>query len=544
MFSFFLSCTSSIFIPYSLSDFPSLNAAVSQKKFAEITQTNKTIIGIAMSKNHRKIKIIPNAFYTASTIYGTAAEFVILDENFSSQVSQEEQLQLPILILYRNSTKIATFHYPETDNQFLFLMKSLFSKNEPELITNTKQLYPLLGNSPFTILCTQDFYQNAKSLQIQASNQMEMINIIIIDPNTFTELGFPDAHLALFRNEDRTIVRISNDLNVLLFASYPIARTLTKGDIIESDEIIVCIATNRYSDPLKECLYEVGAKYDEFIVGFLGPRLFSFPEELMNKRLQRGKNVLVFSWKNNFYYDTSSVFSQDFLKLPFNQSEYMKKFDILLQDILHGKIQPTYVSEPIPQENNNSVSKVVGKTYSYFINDPNHDTLVFFMREDCAHCAHFEKVFKDFADECRQNNLDWLKFGEIDITKNSCETPYPFMTGVPLVYIFPKNISNRDWLKGGKDRMSLIRFINRRGSSELPFFEEPLDSKKSQMEMVNLISTMRNYPPKEQNLIRRYVMELGKELGINKSPEQLENEMKISNIDIEEGKNTLQYDEI
>ena len=550
-FSFlFLTFSFSIFIPYSFSSFPSVNETLSEENFNELLKTNKKIIALAMSKNHQKIKIIPNAFYTASLLYGNEVDFVTLDENYSQQISINQQIQLPILLLYDNNENIATFRYPETENQFFFLMSTLFDENPISYANNLTELYSQLGNSPFSLISSKNSLNEAKSLQLKASSKMEMINLIIISQNLFNELSSntnnDTSKLFLYRNEDQMIVDINNDINTLLLSSFPVFRTLTKLDIIESDETIICIASNRNHELYKDLLFDIGYQYEEFLVGYLGPRLYSFPEEIMGHRLPRGRNILAFNWKHNYYYDTTKIFPKSFLQEKFDLNLYKEKIHQLIEDIHSGKNKPIYASEEIPDDNDKkTVKKVVGKTYSDFINDNQHDTIILYMREDCKHCSEFESVFNNFADECYQENLTWLKFGQIDITKNSCEIDFPFIVGVPTVYVFPKdNKTNIDWLHGKLDRNSLIRFINRRGSQKLPFEEEKIDKRKAQLEMFQLISNIGKYPEKEQNMIRRYVIELGKEVGIGKNPEDIEKEMNLTQFEIEKGETDIQYDEI
>ena len=543
MFAFFAVSSFSIFVPYFSSFSP--NRTVSESEFESIINERETFVAIAMSKNHRKVKIIPNTFYAASVAYNEYAQFISFDDEFSEKISKKENLPLPLVFLYKNKSRVATFHYPETDNEFLHLIESFFIQPKP--CKNVTELYTKLGNSPFSILCTKENYAVANELRFKASEKMEMIDVVLINQSVFDELGLGGAIFALFRNEDRMIVKIRNDLSILLFSSYPIMRKLTKGDIVESDETIVAISSNRYTEEMKNILFKIGEKYEEFIVGFLGPRLTSFPEELLGKRLKRGKNVVVFNWKNNFFYETESFFSETFLKQPINEDQYFAKFSGLLDSILNGTLKAKYVSEPVPENKEKGVQKVVGKTYEAFINDETKDVVMLYIRENCPHCTKFEKIFKEFVEECDKEGVDWIKFGQIDITKNSCETEYPFMTGVPSVYIFPmNNKSNECALYGRKDREGLLRFINRKGTKTLPMKEATPDKRKTQIEMLGLIQSINNYPMKEQAKIKNYIKELGHEIGIEKSEEDLEKEINLSEDQIERGatQDNVQFNEL
>ncbi|EAX82844.1 protein disulfide isomerase, putative [Trichomonas vaginalis G3] len=287
---------------------------------------------------------------------------------------------------------------------------------------------------------------------------------------------------------------------------------------MDEDKTFVAISSNRYSPEMKETLYEIGLLYEEFVVGYLGPRFTNYAEQTLHYRLQRGKNIVIFNWKQNYYYETSNYFTKDFLAKQFNSTEYISRFKEILEDIRNEKLKPVFASEPIP-EINNTLQKIVGKTYKNFINDEEKDVIVLYTREGCEHCANFFPVFQNFASEC--SNEDFLKFGYIDITKNSCEGGFPFMEGVPHVRIFPmRNKRDDDSLREGFNRESLIRFVNICGSKKLSVKEPDFDRKAVSQELMKLVYRSQSFPLIEKEKLKKY---LQKVLGTNETSSSNEN---------------------
>ena len=124
--------------------------------------------------------------------------------------------------------------------------------------------------------------------------------------------------------------------------------------------------------------------------------------------------------------------------------------------------------------------------------DKNFDVLVLYKRESCQHCSDFYPVFEKFAEECLvKENLDFLKFGFIDIDKNASPKKFPFMIGVPHVHFFPaKNKSDDRPLRGERNRDSLIRLIKENSDREIPFEAKPVDKSQLAMEMMQMLMMM------------------------------------------------------
>lgn len=159
-------------------------------------------------------------------------------------------------------------------------------------------------------------------------------------------------------------------------------------------------------------------------------------------------------------------------------------------------------------------------------------SIILYKKESCPHCRDFFPIFLSFADECiNHENLSFLKFGFIDIDKNSSPKKFPFMPGVPHVHIFPmKNKSEDKPIRGGRNRESLIRLIKENSKNRIPFDVEPIDKGQLAIEMMQMLMMMDQIPDDEKEGLISDMSKLAdslKELDDNSNDVQSEDSNKI-----------------
>lgn len=489
----------SVFIPY-FQDNESFNYTFGKDELEDYIRSRSKVVCLGINSKHRAVKIIPNTYKALYQAYSEECDFVYITEEYANEISQSLKIDLPVILLYENGRRIATFEYPPQDNAFIRIVQ-IFLDIHTE-IDSFDHFTDVIGSSKYTIITTNDYYDEAKIIHYNLSITLGMIDIILVERQLLDDMRI-NYPMALYRNEDSKLIGLYGEINEFMNASIPICCKLELADILVEEKTLVVISSNRYSDEMKEILYKVGKMHPSFVFGFLGPRLAAYAEQTLNQRFNRGKNVAIFNWKENFYYNTSTYFTKEYLSRPINSSSFIDKFNSLLNDIEMNILKPMYASESIP-ETNTTIQKLVGKTYKYYINDREKDVVVLYERADCEHCAEFLPIFANFAKECE--NEKFIKFGYIDVTKNSFEGRYPFMDGVPHVRIFPmRNKTDDDCLREGFDRTSLIRFINLCGSQKLSIEEPEVDRMKLKQDLLKLVYRSPNYPEIEKEKLKKYL---------------------------------------
>lgn len=502
-----------IFLPYS----KTTQSAIKTLSIEEIKILSKETKVCAIGLPHKGGEEIIKTVTAAAVHFNNKVRFCYLDEESTDLLSKDLEISLPAFFLFTEGYMYGSYIYPELDSTFLYQIR-IFVDPLPDAVQSVKDLNSKLGGSPFSILATEKMVGQAILLQSRAGSQMGPITVIKVSDQVLINLGIEPTSMALFRREDMNIIPIDFDVEALYEKSYPVYRNLLLSDLQDPDKYVFCLVADNLKNEYIDFLFEMGTRFSDFIVGYAGEDVSPYVDQLVQAEANgiTRPYVAVVSLEKGLHYPTHQYFTQELLAAPFFADKWIAAGTKLLSKIQSGEIQIEYLSEEIPPNATEGAQKLVGETYTDFVNDPSHDVIVLYKRENCPHCVKFFPIFNAFADECRENKLDGLRFGFIDITKNSAKKPYPYMGGVPHIHIFPaKNKTNDNPLRGGRDRDNLIRFIKRYGSFEMPFEAPPLDKGSVAMEFLNLLFNAKSMPQSEQIKLFEFMNDVGPEIGLN-----------------------------
>jgi thiol-disulfide isomerase/thioredoxin len=298
------------------------------------------------------------------------------------------------------------------------------------------------------------------------------------------------------------------EIDKLIAASYPAYRVLSASDMRAPEQIVFAFVSPTLTSAHQDFLFEIGTRFPRVCVGWAGEDVVPYIEQVLGDK-PATPDVVVFNFDKMIHYNTSEFFTKSLLEAPFFVDQWISASARMLSQIESGELNPIFVSEEEPAEQPNLVQKIVGTSYPEFVLDDSKDVVVLYKRQDCPHCEEFLPVLEAFAYECREAGLDFLKFGHIDVTKNSAVIGFPYMPGVPHCYIFPaNNKTGGDCLRGGRDRDGLIRWLKRFASQAIPFESGPLDKAKGAMEVFQMLMTMKDMPEGEQMKAMAYMEEM------------------------------------
>lgn len=517
MLLLFLSLAKSQYIPYSLTDectIPRINASLLPSKARGL----KTVIGIGLKPDDPETKSREQTIIEASYYYGEMADFYFLEPVSADAMATEYGIRMPCIFVYRVGLLCGTYNYPQADTGVMFLLKLLLEPM-PEPVQNLSEVYSQLGNSPYSFIVTPERYNNAISLQFDCSSNMQ-IGVVVAVPQILLSFGLNYTKIALFRSEDRTITQAREYKEGLYQQTYPVFRILMSSDLRGPDTIVFALVAPTLTDEYRDFLYNIGLANPGFVVGYLPRNLRSYAESICHVIFEESTvAVVAFNYDNGFYYDTSSEFTADFYKRPFSLQNWYRKGNNILAKILKGQIKPEFISEPEPAVSETNVQMLVGTTYEQFVMDPNYDVVVLYKREGCDNCVEFFPEYLEFAKSL--SNYTYLKFGYIDIMKNSAKKKYPFMPGVPHVHFFPaKNKSNDQPMRGGRSTDSMLRMIKTNSEFEYAFEAPPLDKASASLELFTLLFAAKDMPPEEQAKAMEYVKSISDMLNTTSTDQQ------------------------
>ncbi|OHT16721.1 hypothetical protein TRFO_12980 [Tritrichomonas foetus] len=517
MFFVFFGLIASIYVPYT--DPHPLVRTVSEEEAQQISRHENQTIVVALTNNQETNDEILETL-SAAAIYFKNISFCVFNGESNAKVTKENEIEAPAIFLYIKGIMFANYIYPDIDTSFLSLC-NLIIKPPKKPITSLKELYSSIGTGPFTIIAPPKKVELARLLQYRIGNQLGIVDILNADGKVLLALGINETSLALVRKEDMCVVPIDFDIESVFEASNPVYRVLMNSDITGEEDIVFSIISEEFEDNERDFLFEVGQRFPNFIVGYANQvsdyiQKFNIPPNGDDTH-----EIVVFNLPRGIYYNCSSYFGK-FKGIPFDVSNWVSAATKMLNDISKGTLQPSFMTEDPsdPTENDPFVTKVVGTTYESFVMDPEHDVVMLYKRENCPHCVKFFPTFSAFAKECAEAKLDFVKFGFIDISKNSAPIKYPYMPGVPHVQIFPaKNKTDDNPLHGGRDRFALIRLLKAYSSGEIPF-EAPLPDKgQIAMEMMQMLFGAKDMPEEEKIKTFMYMDKMSKLLNLTEANE-------------------------
>jgi hypothetical protein len=189
-----------LFIPFSLSVYIPLSLTVSST-IPTLSLSNLTayssvlgLLALAWSDSDSESGAIAPLFIDASVCFYSQAACGILDSAVARNLSRKYAFELV-------SSRVPGTSPPRRQ-QF-----DIFSSSLPRV----------LRNIPFALFAAPNYI-----LQIDASTQMGIIQIVPVTSQVLMELEVDPPTLALFRQEDQAVVSINDDVEELYTASYAV----------------------------------------------------------------------------------------------------------------------------------------------------------------------------------------------------------------------------------------------------------------------------------------------------------------------------------
>lgn len=485
-----------------------------------VTQRAAHCAVLGLRRGAPDLPILEHRWRDTAELFDGAGAFAVFDDSAAEEVARARSVSLPAIFVYESGFLMGCYPYPSDDTAVLLLLE-LALRGTGAPAESVAAACRALGPGAFTLLAPAARAAEARFLQFRVGAQMGPVHVVPVSSAVLNSFGISGDSLALFRREDMHAVPVAFDTGSVYAASYPVFRNLGASDLTERERVVFALVAGALTDEYGDFLFEVGMRHPEAVVGFLSASseyVASVATTAQRVFPQGRPAVAVFNIDRNIHYSTDEWFGE-LEKLPFEPAKWVRAANGMLGMIKEGRLQPAFASEEEPPEEPGAhLVKVVGTTYEKFISDPEHDVVVLFKRDNCEHCQKFFGVLKDFAEECAREKVDTVKFGYIDIHKNSAKCGFPYISGVPHVHIFPaKNKTENDKLRGENTRDGLIRFIKRYGSNDIPFEPGPIDKGEVAMEVLQLLLTVKEMPNEEQMKTLKYIEEMSKYMNTTKT---------------------------
>ncbi|SCU95097.1 LAMI_0F00958g1_1 [Lachancea mirantina] len=167
----------------------------------------------------------------------------------------------------------------------------------------------------------------------------------------------------------------------------------------------------------------------------------------------------------NLKYGLPQLSEEEFEKLEKSLELKTKDVAKFVKDFFAGKLEAVVKSEEIPEVQESSVFKIVGKNHDEIINDAEKDVLVKYYAPWCGHCKRLAPIFEELAEVYAFDSdaKDKVLIADVDATLNDVNVE---IEGYPTLYLYPAgNKSVPVVYQGARTIESFLEFIEENGSN-------------------------------------------------------------------------------
>jgi len=126
-----------------------------------------------------------------------------------------------------------------------------------------------------------------------------------------------------------------------------------------------------------------------------------------------------------------------------------------VDDVIAGKVSAHLKSEDIPETNDGSVYKVVGKSFDAIVKDSSKDVFVKFYAPWCGHCKKLAPIWEELG-EAYKGESD-VVIADFDATANEADGVE--VRGFPTLIFYPKGNKSGITYEGERDLDSFKKWI-------------------------------------------------------------------------------------
>lgn len=132
-----------------------------------------------------------------------------------------------------------------------------------------------------------------------------------------------------------------------------------------------------------------------------------------------------------------------------------------IADFKAGKLSPHLKSEPIPEDNGDALTVLVGKNWADVVQDPSKDVLVKYYAPWCGHCKALAPVWDDLAMHFK--DMPDLVIAKFDATANEVEGLE--IRGYPTLRFYPKDDKTGLDYNGGRELDDFKKWLGENSSA-------------------------------------------------------------------------------
>ena len=436
MFLFFVFAVSK-FIPYRLSEQLQMSHATKANIQSMIENNSVTVVFVADPKDSPLI----NTFASTQALYPE----VLMSYTFPDEIKDYLNMTLPKdpYMVVTNNGKIEVVIGPMFDDSTVMMTADLWITKKRKVLTSEIEFIGAMNGGPRTLAVTEDQFE--KGLEIAKSTGVTdgPLNVVKITRRLAKLIGAKKNGCALYRRDDQAI-EVVPKCSIENYRSLvrPYFSTANQYSTETNQEMVVIHYSLR-DDSVGDVLAELGKANKNLQLVIADSELEKKVEEVIhdeNWTKSFDFNFVVVNFTGMYYYNlTSDV--KDMLKRPWDADDYLTCMLRYFRQILHHEIPKVYFSEDEDNRTKSSMmQKAVGNNFHRYVDDPDRDTLIIFLKPGSKHCFRVFSYLREFGTRLdSENNSDYW-FLMYNVSSNMLPEGNPVdENGCPTVLFYPAN---------------------------------------------------------------------------------------------------------
>lgn len=475
----------------------------------EMVKTPDYYIFLAASSKASKII---QGFLSLRSIYPDIKFEIIHPLAFNEFLGGKNVPELPGLI-FVNDSKVVTSVGPIDTESTLAFQIDLYLTKHRRTATTQEELVAALGHAPYTVICPFYSFNHAFNIAQTCGNKIAPCDVVNLANSLATAIGLAGQTLAIFRKADQVLEPIEGNYKAFEAAATPVFDTASKVALKRSKTISVGWCVDRPYPAHQNFLFELGSNFKSYSFFFIPSELRKHLEKGTGQKF-RPNEFIAFNYHEKYLIDNKDFFNDQVIQ-QFHPQAWTQIASQYL--IAINKLKKHYVSEQssFPYKPG-TLNKVIGRTFKQFIQNTQEDTLILFLSRGCNKCNDLFKSFRQFIDECEGKNITTLKFGFIDVRKNSIEGSFNLTTELPFMYLYPANSTQTYPLIDGLERDDIARLVNFYGTNKYEFESKLPSAEEYEAVAKNWQNHMKKMKPKDKEIVAAHLKKVQQLLNTNK----------------------------
>lgn len=495
--SLFIAGCNSLYIPFSATDFIMYDT-YSDHQFTSVLRKYRFIVAAFLDPTKKEFESNLETFAKLPTVFSEEVKFCVL-EGKKARKTHDKYVTVtgPQISFFMEGAFLFSVPFPKNELELMSIV-DVFLRPDIPLLDTEEKVMKAIGDTTFTILTFPSLLQETKGFVSEMSENFGTFTILQTTPEVLKKLGYSGNKPCIYRKTDKRIQEYDSDFPSFVSATRTTFYPKFDCEMLETTEGLVglLVVKDKPSKEEKEYMTSIGDKFQEITLGIISSTEAEEIHDLTSGKTRNMPCFIIFDYMNGRYFPIQ---------------EYSPKIEQFISDVINRSVEPIYPSEEVPTKQEDPwVEKVVGSNFMEFVNDPNHDVVMFFLGDDKKGLRSAHK----FGKYIKKNNITDVKVGYILTNHNACPKYFPSLVFEPQVNIFPKEESGTSYMTYGSLTVySLLEALRKYSKNRVALNHSVFKFELELRYLVELLQDLDELLPSDRASSEDFILHRGKQIG-------------------------------